>query len=213
NWEIFTRIDKDVPGGAHVGNIHFPPNGQSDYDYGNTRSVVSFADNWERYPILLDQTRTVTCSEWGCPPQDSHLGFMRWWFSHLPRFTGVTDGILNNWWHYIVDYEGAVEKALSIDGEEYGFAPALPDIFALEQNYPNPFNPITTIGYDLSRGVDVTMTIYNLLGQEVTTLVKGFRAPGRYTVRWDASAVSSGVYFIRLQAGSYSSACKMAVIK
>ncbi len=199
NWEIFTSIDKDKPGKAHVGNIHYPPNGMSDYDFGNHRYVTCYADNWKRYPILLDQTRVLNCSEWGC----SHLGYMRWWYSHLPRFVGVTDGILNNWWHYIVDFEGAVEEAArqSTGIEREGRGSMLPKQFFLEQNYPNPFNPRTMIQFALPRAERVRLRVYDVLGREVCVLADEVRPAGVHMVPLDGTRLSSGVYFYELVAG------------
>jgi hypothetical protein len=116
-WDLFTRIDKDLPGQSHVGNIHFPPNGEHDYDYGNTRLVRSYAQNWFRYPNLFDESCDVNVATWIYPRKDSlaegrdHLGYLLWWFNHLPRYAGQTGGVLNNWWHYALDYESAVALA------------------------------------------------------------------------------------------------------
>lgn len=109
NWERYTSYDKVVPGKAHIGNIHFPPNGQSDYDWTNKKIVTSFADNWSQYPNVTEtQPRQVDCAEWKC----SHLGYMCWWYRHLPHFKGLNknDGHLNNWWRYVVDYNDAMRK-------------------------------------------------------------------------------------------------------
>lgn len=108
NWELYTTYDKVSPGNAHIGNIHFPPNGQNDYDIKNEMAVSTAADAWANYPdIKSDSRRIVTCTEWDC----SHLGYMCWWFSHIPHFKGISpiDGHLNNWWHYVVDYNTAIE--------------------------------------------------------------------------------------------------------
>ncbi|HEX9006556.1 MAG TPA: DUF1501 domain-containing protein [Bacteroidota bacterium] len=78
----------------------------------------------------------------------------------------------------------------------------VPQSFGLDQNYPNPFNPSTTISYELASPSDVTLTIYDALGREVTRLVSSPQAGGRYTVRWDGSRLSSGTYFYRLEARS-----------
>jgi hypothetical protein len=72
--------------------------------------------------------------------------------------------------------------------------------FQLLQNYPNPFNPSTVISYQLSAVSDVRLTVYDLLSREISTLVNGQKAPGRYEVRFDASGLSSGVYLYRLTA-------------
>jgi len=107
NWEKYTRFNKTHPGLANIGNIHFPPNGMHDYDWINKTPVTSCADGWQYYPdIKEDMTRTMDCSEWNC----SHEGYMDWWFSHIPCFEGINpaDGHLNNWWHYVVNWEDAI---------------------------------------------------------------------------------------------------------
>jgi hypothetical protein len=110
NWEIYTTIDKNTPGKAEVGNIHFPPNGQSDYNWINTTPVTTYADQWFNYPNISTESKTsrvVDCKEWKC----SHLGYMTWWFRHLPHYKGINtaDGHLNNWWAYVVDYNAAMK--------------------------------------------------------------------------------------------------------
>ncbi len=76
---------------------------------------------------------------------------------------------------------------------------ALPKQFSLGQNYPNPFNPSTTINYQLAMNSVIDLSIYNLLGQKVATLVSLEQAAGSYNVQWDASNFSSGVYLYRLE--------------
>ena len=94
-----------------------------------------------------------------------------------------------------------------------------PTEFALHQNYPNPFNPQTNIPYDLAEGGDVVLRIYNLLGQEVRTLVRESQAPGRYTVQWSGNddrglPVSSGIYFYKFSvAGKFKDARRFMLLK
>ena len=78
-----------------------------------------------------------------------------------------------------------------------------PTVFSLAQNYPNPFNPSTTIRYGLPRVSHVLPTVFNTLGQTVATLVNESEDAGNHDVRFDASGLASGVYFYRLQAGSF----------
>jgi hypothetical protein len=79
----------------------------------------------------------------------------------------------------------------------------LPREYQLEQNYPNPMNPSTTINYTLPNRSHVTLTVFNTLGQSVSTLVNGEMEAGYHKVRFDASGLSSGVYFYRLRAGEF----------
>jgi hypothetical protein len=75
-------------------------------------------------------------------------------------------------------------------------------VFALNQNYPNPFNPSTTISYDIPRAAFVNVDIYDVLGRRVISLVDGIQAPNHYVMQWNASNVSSGIYFLRIRAHS-----------
>jgi hypothetical protein len=90
---------------------------------------------------------------------------------------------------------------------------SLPVVFALHQNYPNPFNPTTSLNYDLPATVHVTLKVFNVLGQEVATLVDKTQTAGRYNVSWNASGVGSGVYFYQILAGSFIDVKKMAIMR
>jgi hypothetical protein len=88
-----------------------------------------------------------------------------------------------------------------------------PHNFSLEQNYPNPFNPSTRIQYSLENAAQVSLKVYNLLGQDVATLVNDRQEAGNYTVPFNAIKFSSGVYFYRLEAGSFVSMKKLVLMK
>jgi hypothetical protein len=88
-----------------------------------------------------------------------------------------------------------------------------PQEYSLAQNYPNPFNPTTVIEFSLPRQSKVNLTVYNLLGQEVTTLVASTLGAGRYSIQFDASKLASGVYVYRLAADNFVKASKMMLIK
>lgn len=88
-----------------------------------------------------------------------------------------------------------------------------PAEFALSAAYPNPFNPTTTISFDLPKASFVTLSVYSILGQQVAQLVNEQKSPGRYTVSFDASTLSSGIYLYRLQTDSYMETMQMTLIK
>jgi subtilisin family serine protease len=94
---------------------------------------------------------------------------------------------------------------------------AIPKEFALRQNYPNPFNPSTTIQYDLPKSAYVTLSIYNILGELVTTLIDGTRSAGTYSVQWNCQTrygtASSGIYFAVIRAGDFRKTVKMILMK
>ena len=85
--------------------------------------------------------------------------------------------------------------------------------YALSQNYPNPFNPSTTIKYQIPNDGMVSLRIYDITGQEVKTLVNQAQEMGRYEVSFNASNLSSGVYFYRIQSGSFTKTMKMLLLK
>jgi hypothetical protein len=89
----------------------------------------------------------------------------------------------------------------------------LQNSFELHQNYPNPFNPKTVISWQLASGSEVELSIYNLFGQKVATLVSKRQPAGKYQVEWDASAFASGVYFYKIRASQFNQIRKMLVIK
>jgi hypothetical protein len=90
---------------------------------------------------------------------------------------------------------------------------ALPQTFILNQNYPNPFNPTTVICYVLPVSSHVDLSIYNLLGHKIATLVSEKQPAGTFNVSWDASGLASGVYLYRLRAGNYSETKKLILLR
>jgi hypothetical protein len=106
----------------------------------------------------------------------------------------------------------------------------LPTEFALSQNYPNPFNPVTKINYEIpitpqspleggirgakaGGGVHTKLIVYDILGREVIKLVDELKKPGRYTIEFNGTNLSSGVYFYRIEAEDYVMAKKMVLVK
>ena len=100
----------------------------------------------------------------------------------------------------VVDYVGENSETLPMD-------------YALHQNYPNPFNPSTQIRFDLRETNHVKLAIFNVLGQEVATLVDGRLNAGQHLVTFNASDLASGVYFYRIEAGQFTDMRKMVLMK
>ena len=101
-----------------------------------------------------------------------------------------------------------------VTGIKYGtFTNTIPTEYILKQNYPNPFNPTTTIEYDVVKTGHVVLSVYNSLGQKVETLVNGQKPAGEYRLIWNASNLSSGIYFYQMKAGSTVLTRKMILLR
>lgn len=108
DWDRFTTYDKTTPGLSACGNVHFAPNSEKDYDWGNKRYVESTGDDWLDYPRLTGAKRVMNCSDWGNGYIRSHH---RWWLERLPKAAGRgPNGILANWWDYAVDFNSHKES-------------------------------------------------------------------------------------------------------
>jgi hypothetical protein len=94
-----------------------------------------------------------------------------------------------------------------------GFGNGVPGEFALNQNYPNPFNPSTMIQFEVPEAQFVTLKVYNLLGQEVATLINSQLGPGKYRTEFDGKNLPSGTYLYRLHAGAFTETKKMVLVK
>jgi len=105
------------------------------------------------------------------------------------------------------EWSFTTETATSINDLE------IPESFTLQQNYPNPFNPATTISYQLPEAAVVNLSVFDLLGRKVSVLVNRNQPSGNYTVNFDASGLSSGIYIYRLQAGDFLQTRKMILMK
>lgn len=108
-----------------------------------------------------------------------------------------------------------IRYSAEIPGEPNNGPPngILPDSFDLYQNYPNPFNQRTTIRYDISRTATVTLTVHTITGQKIKTILNEVKTPGQYSVNFDASGLSAGVYIYRFSAGNFSKTRKMVYVK
>ncbi len=120
--------------------------------------------------------------------------------------------------HVLGVMPGQVVVGTPTDIEDDPWDASLPDQFRLEQNYPNPFNMTTRIEYELPRPTEVELTVFNVLGQQVRTVVSGMQSAGPHACEWDGRSesgreVPSGIYFYRLSADSQSDVRKMVLVK
>ena len=100
-WKRFTRHEKTHPGRAALGNVHFAPNSDRDYDWNNPATVVSECDDWlYNFPNFKGTTREVSAADWGHGDIREHH---KWWLNHFPKTAGRRNGIHNNWWQYIMN--------------------------------------------------------------------------------------------------------------
>ena len=129
-----------------------------------------------------------------------------YWF-----FINGKDGYFNTWsgsssngTFYLFRRDGST----NITGNEN-----TPNSFKLYQNYPNPFNPSTIIKFDISSNTHATLSIYDILGREVSNPINDYLSPGNYEIKWDASKFNSGIYFYKLETNSYSEIKSMVLVK
>jgi hypothetical protein len=127
-----------------------------------------------------------------------YFGFPFETIASLTQRTSLMGAIV----HYFETFTGVIEEVNSSPGR-----------FSLGQNFPNPFNPVTHIQFAIAHDEFVSLKIYDVLGKEVATLVDEQRSAGTYSVRWDASNFTSGVYFYKLGAGDFVEAKKLMLMK
>ncbi len=158
--------------------------------------------NW--YLFTREEPGVVHVGAFGVTPVETGSDIVRLQFE--PLMSSATQSAL-----HIENYRLNDSPALSgiVEWEQA----TLPVEYALEQNYPNPFNPITTIAYNLPRDSKVRVTVSNILGETVEVIADGVQNAGRHTVQFDASALSSGIYFYRIEAGNFRQIRKMVVLK
>jgi len=111
-----------------------------------------------------------------------------------------------------------VYRDITTDIDDVPSNPVLPASMKLNQNFPNPFNPSTAISYDLANGTGVELTIHNLIGQSIRTLVQGYQSAGTHSAVWEGKNesgrdVAGGIYLYRLRVGDQVLTRKMVLLK
>jgi hypothetical protein len=189
---------------------------------GSSNSRIHGFHHWLK---ALDATPYNYPGAVGCGPNESPDGNdTYYWSAAVPgepieaRYTDndswSTNEVAINWQAaavYNIFAARAIARGQAVDWP--GSGDNVPFRYSLLQNYPNPFNPTTTIIYDVPVDTYATLRLFNVLGQEVLTFVDGFVKAGSRAVIVDASNLSSGVYFYRLQTDIYVDTKRMVVIK
>ncbi len=180
-------------------------------DYDEKHNVI-YNNNYYHDPPTVNGI-TVRPRHFPGSPSDKVTGFT---FSYEDPMDGVYDSTITievyNIWG-VMEASYSVEVFVEPNEDE-----RLPREFWVAQNFPNPFNPETEISYELPKDAHVTLTVYNLLGQRVKTLVDESQGVGRHNVRWggrddSGEEVASGVYFYKIQAGDFTVTKKMVLIR
>jgi hypothetical protein len=171
----------------------------------------SAKEAYQYYRIAKAYSKVVGLYWWD---YRDHLTPSREWYGVGHQFTSSSDTSIaasNLKAEHIVI--GNLLSSLFKQSSEYEDENSIPVQFELSQNYPNPFNPTTTIKYSIPENSYVSLNIYNILGQEVSELVNNYQASGSYSVNFNSSGLSSGIYFYKLTAGSNTQVNKMLLLK
>ncbi|MBU0984423.1 MAG: T9SS type A sorting domain-containing protein [candidate division Zixibacteria bacterium] len=207
----FVYMTGHLDGTGPDGILYRNNNQIRNYCEANAKVLYDFADiesydpNGVHYPNESDACGW--CTDW-CLTHDCCDGYC----AHSHCFNCYQKG--KAWWWMMATLEG---WTFSLDADDDP-GDMLPESVRLHQNYPNPFNPSTWIGYELPTSLYVELTVLNLLGQEVRTLVSQRQAAGAYRFEWDGRAnndqpVASGLYFYRLRTGDVAQTRKMLLLK
>lgn len=161
------------------------------------RMQLAFGENFEEGEIVVDSTG-IEGTELSLL---SSLNENEQYFWRVGGIYSSGMGAWSNVWSF------STGLGTSIETDD------VPMVYSISQNYPNPFNPTTYIRYGLPEASDVQVAIYNIIGQRVAILVSEQKAAGWHSITFDASKLSSGIYFYRINAGSYSETKKLTLIK
>jgi len=179
----------------------------SDVEYKLIIELELFGNYYtDEYDNITDTTFSISSNS-----LDLLLSGLNLEESELSWFVESTDGA-----NTVISDTGSFVLSRAVLGIDEGLS--IPEQFALHQNYPNPFNPVTTLRYDLPEQTHVNITIYDMLGRKVRTILNQQQDPGYKSLIWDATndygkPVSAGIYLYQIQAGEYISTKKMVLLK
>ena len=183
----------------------------------NTQALMTNLMRWYESPAGGDRTKNTPCTCFDPATDDMDRRPLDFWINDLDAsystsstaYTGSQGGFPAGDLNWFPTKKAEWEDWIT-DVSDPGTQPSK---YVLNQNYPNPFNPSTKISFVLAKSGFTTLTVYNLLGQKVATLLAGDMSAGNHEIYFNASNLSTGIYFYRLDSGSYSAVHKMMLIK
>jgi hypothetical protein len=184
----------------------------------NTQNLMTNLMRWYVSPTGGNKTKNTPCTCWNRTTDDMDRRPIAFWINDLnaayqtssPAYTGSLGGFPAGDLNWFPTKKAEWDVWITDVETEEGY---VPESFSLEQNYPNPFNPSTKIKFSLSEAGLTNIAIYNLLGQKVATVLNEELVAGRHTVDFNASNLSSGVYFYKIESGKNIATKKMMLLK
>jgi hypothetical protein len=187
--------------------LYRPGNQYSIYNY----SVLPFGKNLIPHTVYRYQ-RPFISDTLAFAAQEDWFGGAAFTFTFVKGVGQIAVACTASW--TAADFESShllvSSTVLGVDADD---AAQPPEEFSLKQNYPNPFNPFTSIEIRVPRSTVLSLRIYNILGEEISTPINERKDPGTYIIRWDGSEYPTGVYFYHLQTGSFQETRKFLLIR
>jgi hypothetical protein len=211
-WNISVKLGQSAIMNLPSGVIYTGP---LDTVYFRTyENLASNSDHWLCItldnPFLYDSTQSLIVDVSQCGATNSNLwicqhvytGIKRTYYDYTPYVYRGQDSLAVNFGVDIVPFVGIKHSSN-----------AQPTVYLLDQNYPNPFNQVTTISYSIPKEGNVNVTVFDVLGRELYVLANEFKKAGTYNIHFNASDLSSGVYFYRMESGNFREVKKMTLVK
>ena len=214
-WESFTGANGPLLGGTKSTRVNcysYGTAGQIDYlktkIYNNIDLTDSLKFNWAHavYSGYTERLQVQVSTNGGSTYPFTIFDKSGAVLATAPATTNDFIPTASQWGRFSIAI-GSFITAIHQIGTE------TPTVYALNQNYPNPFNPVTNISYNLPKSSKVSLKVYDIKGQLVSTLFEGNQNTGIYITQFDGSKLASGVYFYKLEAGDYKEVRKMTLIK
>ncbi len=190
----------------------FYPNGMNGMaQSGNMGGQMNF-NSMVNFQFHIDSLQAIGFNINGSNPK------IKYWNNQTSQWVTLTNSTFNSSSNTVLISQNSVNNYYIITGEKNitgvsSVKNTVPAVFSLSQNYPNPFNPSTVISYQLSALSHVTLKVYDILGRIITTLVDGEMPAGKYQVNFNASNLSSGIYFYKLTTDMGAKVMKMEILK